>query len=312
MRNWKFNHIDFSTYPCYGENDLGVFWTPEKTLVKIWAPTARVVELRLYKEGKGGEAYFKTNLQSSVNGTWSAVLTGDYEGKFYSFKINDGEWLSEVPDIYTRCVGVNGNKESTGKTAKQWSQAHKLTAAINGGMFAKDYKTHVGYMRVRDRLYNSKVNKYRSVVAFDPRRKGAPRFRIFDLDGPGVTMKRIVRDYASAVQNLRLIKRPRRNRWPRQDKKWSEVALGEDKAGRILFIFCRSPMTMHDLNHELLRLRIGLVCAQHLEGGPPAQLYLKAGGVELDLCGSYETSIQEDDGNVTPWRIPHVLGVRPR
>ena len=124
------------------------------------------------------------------------------------------------------CVGVNGNKESTGKTAKQWSQAHKLTAAINGGMFAKDYKTHVGYMRVRDRLYNSKVNKYRSVVAFDPRRKGAPRFRIFDLDGPGVTMKRIVRDYASAVQNLRLIKRPRRNRWPRQDKKWSEVALG--------------------------------------------------------------------------------------
>ncbi|MCD6354890.1 MAG: type I pullulanase [Prolixibacteraceae bacterium] len=108
MRNWKFNHIDFSTYPFYEGTDLGVFWTQEKTFVKIWAPTAKVVELRLYKDGKTGEAYHKTQLQPSGNGTWSTVLTGDYEGRFYSFRINDGDWLNEVPDIYARCVGVNG------------------------------------------------------------------------------------------------------------------------------------------------------------------------------------------------------------
>ena len=33
---------------------------------------------------------------------------GDYEGKFYTFKINDGEELEETPDIYARCVGING------------------------------------------------------------------------------------------------------------------------------------------------------------------------------------------------------------
>jgi pullulanase len=108
MRNWKFNHIDFSQYPAYRGEDLGVFWSPEKTTVKIWAPTAKIVELRLYKNGSGGEDFHKTNLQKSDCGTWTTVLNGDYDGKFYTLRINDGDWMEEVPDIYARCVGVNG------------------------------------------------------------------------------------------------------------------------------------------------------------------------------------------------------------
>jgi len=91
MRDWRFNTVDFSTYPYYGGDDLGGFWTPEQTTVKIWAPTARVVELRLYKDGKTGEAYHKTQLQPAGNGTWATVLTGDFEGKFYTLRMSDGE-----------------------------------------------------------------------------------------------------------------------------------------------------------------------------------------------------------------------------
>ncbi len=108
MRDWKFNHIDFSIYPVYEGDDLGVFWSPEKTTVKIWAPTAKLVEFRLFKDGQSGEAFHKTNLQAGENGIWYTVLNGDYEGRFYTFRINDGEWLEETPDIYARCVGVNG------------------------------------------------------------------------------------------------------------------------------------------------------------------------------------------------------------
>ena len=110
MRDWKFNHIDFSIYPFYEGNDLGVAWTPEKTTVKIWAPTAKMIEFRLYKDGKVGEAFHKTQLQAVGNGIWSTVLMGDYQGKFYTFKVNDGEWLAETPDMYARCVGVNGKR----------------------------------------------------------------------------------------------------------------------------------------------------------------------------------------------------------
>jgi hypothetical protein len=80
----------------------------------------------------------------------------------------------------------------------------------------------------------------------------------------------------------------------------------------MLFIFSRSPFSMHDFNRELLAANIGLVAAQHLEGGPEAQLYLHVGKVEMELLGSYETSLREDNSNATPWPVPNVLGVRPR
>ena len=209
-------------------------------------------------------------------------------------------------------VSTSRSGGSAGRTVKQWSKIHKLTASINAGMFGKDGKTHVGYHRYQGHLNNDNVNKYQSVAAFDPRHDGLPRFRIFDLDIPGITMETILRDYASAVQNLRLIKRPGQNRWSQQEKMWSEAALGEDESGRILFIFCRSPFTMHDFNQELIHMGIGIVCAQHLEGGPEAQLYVNVGDVEIELFGSYETAFMENGGNASPWPIPNVIGVRPR
>ena len=180
-------------------------------------------------------------------------------------------------------------------------------------MFGADQKTHLGYARLREHVYNSRVNTYQSVAAFDPQDPQVhPRFHIFDLDAPGVRFENIQRDYASVVQNLILVRRPGQNQWTQQTRKWSEAALGEDDLGRILFIFSRWPLSMHDLNRELLSGGIGLAAAQHLEGGPEAQLYLHIGGTELEIFGSFETSFREDDKNSVAWPVPNVLGIRPR
>jgi hypothetical protein len=208
-------------------------------------------------------------------------------------------------------IGVSQTGEPSGHTAREWSEKHKLVAAINAGMFERDQKTHLGYMRFRDHVYTRHANKYQSIAAFGPRDgKDVSRFRIFDLDAPGFSMQTIQQDYDSAVQNLRLVKRPGSNQWTQQTRKWSEAALGEDDAGRMLFIFSRSPFSMHDLNQELLAAGIGLVAAQHLEGGPEAQIYVHAGNFELEMFGSYETSFGENDTNSIPWPVPNVLGVR--
>lgn len=218
------------------------------------------------------------------------------------------------PDLWELAVvGTSQAGESSSHTAREWCQKQKFAAAINAGMFAADQKTHLGYLRSQQHVLSAHQNKYQSVAAFDPRDPAAtPRFRILDLDAPGTTFQSILRDYASVVQNLRLVKRPGLNQWGQQTRKWSEAALGEDDAGRILFLFSRSPFSMHDLNQELLAAGIGLVAAQHLEGGPEAQLYLNAGGVELEMYGSYETSFKENDTNPVPWPVPNILGVRPR
>jgi hypothetical protein len=69
---------------------------------------------------------------------------------------------------------------------------------------------------------------------------------------------------------------------------------------------------MHDLNDVLLKSGIGIVAAQHLEGGPEAQLYIKVGDFELELCGSYETSYNENNSSTVFWPIPNIIGLKSK
>jgi Phosphodiester glycosidase len=258
-------------------------------------------------------ALFSPLIADSTSG-WQSLSPG-MELRHLSVKSSVGDAQITIlridPDLWElQFVGVSS--AVSGRTARAWAAAHNLTAVINAGMFDTDGKTHLGYLRYREQVSNGHANAYKSVAAFDPRDSRLPRFHIYDLDSPAVTLESILKDYASAVQNLRLIKRPGSSQWGQQQKKWSEAALGEDSNGRVLFIFSRSPFSMHDLNQELLSAGIGLVAAQHLEGGPEAQLYVHAGKTELEMFGSYETSFREDDSNSIPWPIPNILGVRPR
>lgn len=221
-------------------------------------------------------------------------------------RIDPSGWELEV-------MGIVQTGEGAGHTAREWSRKLKYTAVINAGMFETDQKTHLGYVRSRDHVFNGRVNGYQSMMAFDRRQgKNVPDFRMFDLDSPGGSLEAILANYSSAVQNLRLIKRPGMNQWGKQTREWSEAAVGEDSDGHALFIYSRSPFSMHDLNQELLAAGIGIVAAQHMEGGPEAQLYVHAGDTELEMFGSYETSFKENDQNPAAWPVPNVIGVRPR
>ena len=110
MREWKFNDVDFSTYPHYPGNDLGVTYTKTKTKIRIWAPSATQVELRIYKEGNGGSPIRIDQFERAENGTWLIVLHSDLNGYFYTTKINDGEWMNETPGVDARAVGINGQR----------------------------------------------------------------------------------------------------------------------------------------------------------------------------------------------------------
>ncbi len=207
-----------------------------------------------------------------------------------------------------KLLAISESGGDHGMTAREWCEKYNLTAAINAGMFDVDYTTHIGYMKSKEHVNSSRTNPYQSAAAFDPRRDSLPPFRIHDLDE--TPLDTVLDRYHCVVQNLRLIKRPGENRWSQQDRIWSEAALGEDDQGRALFIFCGSPYSMHDFNKLLLSLPIGLVSAQHLEGGPEAQLYLKHGESTINLAGNFESGfVQGDD---FAWPIPNVIGIVPR
>jgi hypothetical protein len=194
-------------------------------------------------------------------------------------------------------------------TAEEWAKQQKLCLVVNAGMYETDGYTHCGYMKNHGFILPAAFRSdYSSICVFSPVAAGTPVFRLLDTDATDIE-KDILSKYAVAVQNLRLIKRPGENRWKQQPKMWSEVALGEDKDGNALFIFCRTPSTMHDFNEHLLKLPIHLVSAQHLDGGPPASFYLNCGGIVIRGVGSYESGFNEKNDSQKFWLLPNVIGV---
>ena len=103
-----------------------------------------------------------------------------------------------------------------------------------------------------------------------------------------------------------------KNRWSEQPRMWSMVAIGMDKSGRALMIYCRSPYTVHAFIDMLLALDLELKNAMYLEGGPEASLFVKTSNLEFEGYGSYETGFFESDKNDRAWPIPNVIGICKR
>ncbi len=221
--------------------------------------------------------------------TGAPVATGD----FTVLRVDPRHWTLKV--ITTQIAG-----DDRPRTLSGWCEDFHLIAAINAGMYQQDGRTHVGYCQVDGKVINPVVNKYKSAAAMDPVEPGEPPFRIFDLDETDLAQVKAA--YRTVVQNLRLIKRPGEPRWPRTQSSWSEAALGEDKEGRALLMHCTRPLSMHDFNEIVLSLPLDLVCAQHLEGNFPAQLWVQHPG----LAGDSRNQVLPGQA------LPLILGVAAR
>jgi len=203
------------------------------------------------------------------------------------------------PQQATLDVALASEKGSP-RTAAAWSRDAGMSVVINLGMFGSDQRSNVGYLRHGSHANNPRFNSYRAVLAANP----GTLWVDLDHGKPDLSKYNIV------VQNLRLIAGNRKNVWAASSRRWSEAALAEDSHGRVLFLFSRSPYSMHDFNALLLKLPLDIQRAMHVEGGPEASLSIHAAGVDLDLSGSYETGFSENDLNALQWPIPNVLGVQ--
>jgi pullulanase len=82
---------------------LGATYAPEGTMFRVFAPTARRVQVVLYDAATGDQGRQIHVLQAAAKGIWEGMVSGDLKGKFYMLSL-DGENLSpdrEVLDIYS-------------------------------------------------------------------------------------------------------------------------------------------------------------------------------------------------------------------
>ncbi|MDY0040752.1 MAG: phosphodiester glycosidase family protein [Desulforhabdus sp.] len=184
-------------------------------------------------------------------------------------------------------------------TIKERAQKFNLIAAINAGMYQTDELTSVGYMKNFNHVNNPKVNGYKAVLAFNRIDQSVPPIQIIDRECQDYAALRS--KYRTLFQGIRMISCEGKNVWKQQPDKWSTAAVGIDKEGNALFIFCQTPSSVHDLINVLLALPISIHNAMYLEGGPPASFYLVDAGVELKLQGFPNFDFTGP--------IPNVLGV---
>lgn len=196
------------------------------------------------------------------------------------------------------------------RTAREWATDFGLVAAINASMYDTDYLTAVSLLVDGEHTNQAKLSKDNAVLAFDPVDATVPPVQIIDRechDFPALRLK-----YRSLVQGIRMRACDGRNTWAQQERAWSEAALGMDTKGRFLMLFSRSPWTAHDFIDIVGALPIDLAGMQHGDGGPPAQMAVHAGGRDLEFVGSYETGVLQDNGNLSAWKIPNVVGLSRR
>ena len=171
------------------------------------------------------------------------------------------------------------------RTAKAWAESARLVAATNAGLFARDYKTNVGLMIDRGADNNPRLNKFGALLGFNRKSSRLPRAAIIDRHCKRVA--RFKRQYHTIIQGPRLWSCGGKNRWSPRRKAWSMALFALDRQGRALFLFTRSPYTVFAFANMIRRMPLGIRTGIYLDGGRPAQLYVKAGGKELELTGAF-------------------------
>jgi hypothetical protein len=214
------------------------------------------------------------------------------KGDLVVVRIDPQRW-----DLRVLTAARDGGDEE--RNVRQWCEDFGLTLAINAGMFREDNAAHVGFLQIDGEIVSRYPNDYRSAAALDPVDPSEPVFRIFDLDE--TPLEEVRERYGTVVQNLRLIKRPRQNRWEPGKDKWRECALAEDGAGRVLLLACRTAWSMEEFNDILLALPLDIQAAQHLEGSATARLWLSHPELKGWIGGTHGGPA-----------LPNVLGVAPR
>lgn len=102
----------FETYPAYSGTDLELAVNNSGTHFKLWSPKAEKAVVRIYDNGRGGEAGQVLPMTfNPQNGVWSASDPDRLYGKFYTFQITqEGKVYDETPGVWAKAVGVNGKR----------------------------------------------------------------------------------------------------------------------------------------------------------------------------------------------------------
>lgn len=227
--------------------------------------------------------------------TFSPVKSDYGDSKISILKID--------PHYYSfKLISAKETKEDN-KTIREWVRTKGLIAAINAGLYQEDNKTNVGYMKNYNFINNNHLTKDNAITAFNRSDATVPEIQIIDLNCQN--WEDLKAKYNSFTQGIRMIDCNQNNTWSQQPDKFGMAVIAIDKQGNALFIFTRSPYSVHDFIDILKLLPLNIYNAMYLEGSSPASFYLNYKGLEVEKTGY----IMSNGENGTPCELPNIIGI---
>ena len=161
--------------PAFGaeynyDGQLGAIYSEAETTFKVWAPTAKAMVLRIYDNGtptmvdavRGNDAYAEYAMTRGSQGVWAKTLTGDLEGKFYTYYVSNPIANYEVTDPYAIATGVNGRRAYIGDLSVTNPTGWESVNTTNKWMSNTDaliYELHVRDLTMDETWNGSEANR---------------------------------------------------------------------------------------------------------------------------------------------------------
>ena len=131
---------EFDELYFYDGDDLGAAYTEDKTVFKLWAPTATNVKLKLISEF--GTEKGSIPMQRGERGVWSLTIPQNLENYCYSYLVRVNYIWREATDPYARAVSVNGQYSAIIDLSKYERYDYSLPK-LESPVDAIIYETHV-------------------------------------------------------------------------------------------------------------------------------------------------------------------------
>lgn len=103
--------IPFLENNTYDKDDLGLTYSKGSSTFKVWSPLARKAWVNVYDSANAINPTdtFEMTMEDTV---WSLTINKELNGFFYTYSFIHDEEKVESADLYSKAVGLNGNRSA--------------------------------------------------------------------------------------------------------------------------------------------------------------------------------------------------------
>lgn len=140
----------------YTGDDLGSTYTKNKTDFRLWAPTARALQILLFQSAQSSKPYKTIPMQKARNGTWKCRVRSDLNGVYYQYRItlyvNGMLTTYQVDDPYSYGSSANSGRsliyDNHQTDPANWECDRPVT--LQNNVDAIIYEAHVRDLTISD------------------------------------------------------------------------------------------------------------------------------------------------------------------